>query len=91
MQNIGLVYKGPFDARPQDDVAIGFSRISINNDVNNTQIRQQDEEYNTEIYYGVHATNWLTIRPNVQYIRHVGAYKDGENAWVGGIKFQTAF
>jgi porin len=75
----------------QDQIVAGFSRISINNDVNDTQIRQQDEEYNTEIYYGVHATNWLTIRPNVQYIRHVGAYKDGENAWVGGIKFQTAF
>ncbi|MDR0237515.1 carbohydrate porin [Acinetobacter sp.] len=91
MQNIGLVYKGPFDARPQDDIAIGFSRISINSDVNDIQIRQQDEEYNTEVYYGVHATNWLTIRPNVQYIRHVGAYKNGENAWVGGIKLQTAF
>ncbi|KAF1024241.1 MAG: Porin B [Acinetobacter bereziniae] len=91
MQNIGLVYKGPFDVRPQDDIAIGFSRISINSDVNDIQIRQQDEEYNTEVYYGVHATNWLTIRPNVQYIRHVGAYKNGENAWVGGIKLQTAF
>lgn len=91
MQNIGLVYKGPFDARPQDDIAIGFSRISINSDVNDIQIRQQDEEYNTEVYYGVHATNWLTIRPNVQYIRHVGAYKNGENVWVGGIKLQTAF
>jgi len=91
MQNIGLVYKGPFDARPQDDIAIGFSRISINSDVNNIQIRQQEEEYNTEIYYGVHTTNWLTIRPNIQYIRHVGAYKGGENAWVGGVKLQTAF
>lgn len=91
MQNIGLVYKGPFDARPKDDIAIGFSRISINDDVNNIETRQQNEEYNTEIYYGVHATNWLTVRPNIQYIRHVGAYKDGENAWVGGIKLQTAF
>ncbi|WP_089606466.1 carbohydrate porin [Acinetobacter piscicola] len=91
MQNVGLVYKGAFDARPKDEIALGMARISINDDVNDTQTVQQDEEYNTEIYYGVHATNWLTIRPNIQYIHHVGAYKNGENAWVGGIKLQTAF
>lgn len=91
MQNIGLVYKGAFDARPKDEIALGVARISVNDDVNDTQIVQQDEEYNAEIYYGVHATNWLTIRPNIQYIHHVGAYKNGENAWVGGIKLQTAF
>ena len=91
MQNAGLVYKGAFDTRPKDEIAFGISRISINDDVNDIQTRQQDDEYNAEIYYGVHATNWLTIRPNVQYIRHVGAYKNGENAWVGGIKLQTAF
>lgn len=91
MQNAGLVYKGAFDTRPKDEIAFGISRISINDDVNDIQTRQQDNEYNAEIYYGVHATNWLTVRPNVQYIRHVGAYKNGENVWVGGIKLQTAF
>ncbi|MEG2267945.1 MAG: carbohydrate porin [Acinetobacter sp.] len=91
MQNVGLVYKGAFDARPKDEIALGVARISINDDVNDMQIVQQDEEYNAEIYYGVHATNWLTIRPNIQYVHHVGAYKNGENAWVGGIKLQTAF
>ena len=91
MQNVGLIYKGLLDARPKDEIAIGFSRISINDDLNDKQVHQQDEEFNTELYYGVHATNWLTIRPNIQYIHHVGAYNDGENVWVGGIKFQTAF
>jgi porin len=92
MQNIGLVYKGAFDTRPQDEIAIGLARININDDVNNSvKARLQSEEYDAEIYYGIHAANWLTIRPNIQYIRHVGAYKNGENAWVGGIKFQTAF
>jgi porin len=50
-----------------------------------------DEEYNTELYYGIHATNWLTIRPNIQYVHHVGALKDGDKTWVGGVKFQTIF
>ena len=99
MQNIGLVYKGLMDSRPQDEIAIGVARININDDVNAANITNnnvdarglQNEEYDAEIYYGIHATNWLTIRPNVQYVHHVGAYKNGENAWVGGIKFNTSF
>lgn len=87
MQNMGLVYKGAMDSRPKDEIAVGIARINMNDDLND----QRSEEIDAEIYYGLHATNWLTIRPNVQYIRHVGAYKSGENAWVGGIKFQTAF
>jgi porin len=87
MQNIGLIYTGVLDKRPQDEIALGFARIHLNDDLNTGQ----EEEYNTELYYGLHATNWLTIRPNLQYIRHVGADKNGENVWVGGIKFQTAF
>ena len=51
----------------------------------------QHEEYDAELYYGIHATNWLTLRPNIQYIRHVGGYKNGENVWVGGLKLQAAF
>ena len=87
MQNMGLVYKGAMDSRPKDEIAVGVARINMNDDLND----QRSEEIDAEIYYGLHANNWLTIRPNVQYIRHVGAYKNGENAWVGGIKFQTAF
>jgi porin len=87
MQNIGLVYKGAMDSRPKDEIAFGLARINLNDDLNDGR----SEEYDAEVYYGLHATNWLTIRPNIQYIRHVGAYKNGENAWVGGVKFQTAF
>ena len=87
MQNIGLVYKGAMDARPQDEIALGVARINMNNDV----LGNRSEEVDAEIYYGIHATNWLTIRPNLQYVHHVGAYKDGENVWVGGIKFNTSF
>ncbi len=25
----------------------------------------QDTEYNAELYYGVHVTDWLTVRPNL--------------------------
>lgn len=75
MQNVGLVYKGLLNQRPQDELALGVARIHINDDWSDIQAKEYDTEYNTELYYGIHATNWLTIRPNVQYVRHVGALK----------------
>lgn len=29
-QNIGAVYKGPFDARPKDDIGLGVARLKVN-------------------------------------------------------------
>ncbi|MHA3049693.1 carbohydrate porin [Acinetobacter sp. ANC 4641] len=84
MQNLAISYNGLFDARPQDEIAVGVGRI-------HKSAQGYNSEYDAELYYGIHATNWLTVRPNIQYVRHVGALKDGNNAWVGGIKFVTAF
>ena len=95
MQNIALSYKGFADARPQDEVAIGFSRIGLNDEPKS--VGNVEAEYSTEIYYGMHVNNWLTVRPNVQYISHIGgidlsdATQRVDHAWVGGIKLITAF
>ncbi|WP_269670545.1 carbohydrate porin [Stenotrophomonas sp. SY1] len=107
-QQIGLVYKGPFDARPQDDIGVGVARIHVNEDVRRRQALLnevngvsdyldplfqplQDTEYNAEVYYGVHVADWLTVRPNLQYVRHPGGVEQVENAFVAGIKLQTSF
>ncbi|EQL42642.1 hypothetical protein M770_35405 (plasmid) [Pseudomonas aeruginosa VRFPA03] len=88
-QQLGVVYKGPFDARPKDDIGLGIARIHVNDDVKKRQrlVNQvngiddydnplyqplQDTEYNAELYYGVHVTDWLTVRPNLQYIKQPG-------------------
>ena len=75
MQNIGLVYTGLSATRPKDALAVGVARISINDDIADQQAAlnqpRQNEEYDMEVYYGIHANDWLTIRPNIQYIRHV--------------------
>lgn len=107
-QNVGLVFKGPFDARPKDDIGVGVSRIHVNsdvrdrarllNEVNGTDnyddpnfLPIQTTEYNSEIYYGVHVNNWLTIRPNLQYVMHPGGTDHVDNALVAGIKLQSKF
>jgi porin len=51
----------------------------------------RSSEYNAEIYYGFHVTNWLTVRPNVQYIKRPGGVDDVDNALVAGLKVQSKF
>ncbi|KTB90666.1 porin [Pseudomonas syringae ICMP 11293] len=107
-QNVGAVYKGPFDARPKDDLGIGIARIHVNDDVSRRQrqinatnavddydnplyVPVQRSEYNIELNYGVHVTNWLTVRPNLQYVRHPGGVYEVDNAVVAGVKLQASF
>ncbi|MNP36572.1 Porin B precursor [compost metagenome] len=107
-QSLMFVYKGPFDARPKDDVGIGFSRIHVNEDVKKNAelvnaangVSDYDDplfsplrstEYNYEINYGFHVTNWLTVRPNLQYITHPGGVDEVDNALVAGLKIQSSF
>ncbi|MGY4490453.1 carbohydrate porin [Pseudomonas sp. TE3610] len=51
----------------------------------------QDTEYDAEIYYGFHVTNWLTVRPNLQYIKHPGGVNQVDDAIVAGLKVQSKF
>ncbi|WP_297840941.1 carbohydrate porin [Pseudomonas sp.] len=107
-QNLGFVYKGPFDSRPKDDIGIGVARIHVNNDVakreaqinssnavddydNPLYVPVQRTEYDVELNYGVHVTNWLTVRPNLQYVRHPGGVYEVADALVGGVKLQASF
>jgi porin len=107
-QQLGLVYKGPFDSRPKDDIGVGVARIHVNEDAqdrarlvndlngiddydNPSFLPVQQTEYNAEVYYGFHVTNWLTVRPNLQYIKHPGGVDQVDNALVAGLKIQSKF
>jgi porin len=107
-QNLMLVYKGPFNARPKDDVGIGIARIHVNEDAQKNRklingvngiddydnpafLPIQDTEYNAEINYGFHVTNWLTVRPNLQYVKHPGGVDQVDDAIVAGLKIQSVF
>lgn len=51
----------------------------------------QGNEYDAELYYGIHATRWLVIRPNVQYVQNPGGVSEVDDAWVLGVKVQSSF
>lgn len=51
----------------------------------------QEAEYNAELNYGIHVTDWLTVRPNLQFVRHPDGVKEVDDAWAGGLKVQATF
>lgn len=86
-ETLAVVYKGLFDQRPQDEIGIGISRIGVDSKLN----PDLDHEINAELYYSVQATPWLKVRPNLQYVDHIGADKNQGDAWVAGVKFNLNF
>lgn len=51
----------------------------------------QGNEYDAELYYGIHAAKWLVVRPNIQYVRDPGGVSEVDDAWVLGVKMQSSF
>jgi len=52
---------------------------------------EQRTEYNYELNYGFQLTQWLNVRPNLQYIVHPGGVNEVQNAFVAGLQVQSVF
>jgi porin len=105
-QAIALTWKGPFDARPEDEIGIGAARIHVNSSFTRMLNRenswssamgsattlpiQHGSEYDYEIYYNFQATRWLQLRPNLQYVSSPGA-ENVKDAFIGGISANINF
>ncbi|WP_251977229.1 carbohydrate porin [Salinicola avicenniae] len=102
--SVGATYKGPFDARPQDDMGIGLAYLHVNDDVNDyidytnammagsaTPLPRQGHEYDAELYYSFQLTGYLSLRPNLQYVANPSAVDSVENAWLFGTTLKANF
>ena len=99
-----LIALGPFAARPHDSIAIGYVRDFVNRNLITRQkaVLEAEGVLNpnlalgeniVELAYGLQATPWLAIHPNVQYIGNPGAFtfKHIPNAWVFGVHVGLIF
>ena len=106
-QKVALTYKGPFDARPKDTLGLGIARIHASsrflrnaktaNDQSGLSyddsgyVPEQHTEYAAELNYGIQATQWLNIMPNVQFIKNPDGVRQVDNALVLGLQVQSQF
>ncbi|GLR66147.1 porin B [Acidocella aquatica] len=98
----GVVAQGPFEARPHDFIALGYVRAGLNNrTINAKELASggklsglSNGEGVVELGYGLQATPWLLIHPNVQYITDPGTFsynKHLKNAWAIGLQTKIVF
>ncbi|WP_416424606.1 carbohydrate porin [Pseudomonas sp. App30] len=106
-QKLALVFKGPFDARPNDTLGLGVARLHASEQfLRNAKaanlasgasyadadfVPLQHTEYDVELNYGVQVTPWLNVRPNLQYVVNPGGVRQVQNAVVAGLQVQSTF
>jgi porin len=89
---IGLTYTGALGFRPHDEIALAVGsnhinqRAALSDQLASGAVERAHTEYAAELYYGLHATRWLIVRPNLQYIVHPGGYAHADDVVVTGIK-----
>jgi porin len=92
----GVLYKGPFQFRPADELGFAIGRTHVNSRIadvetqldaaNPGSVGIQSSEYVAEFFYGVHVTRWLDLRPNVQYVAQPGGIARNTNDVIVGLR-----
>jgi porin len=89
---LGVFWKPPIKSLPDDVLAFAVGRTNVNSrftrgeELDPTHPEPQSAEYAAEVYYSVHPTHWLEMRPNVQYIHHPGGRSNANDIGVLGLK-----
>ncbi|HKS15626.1 MAG TPA: carbohydrate porin [Pseudomonas sp.] len=106
-QKVALLYKGLFDIRPADTIGFGAARIHgssrflRNAKTANEQsgatfedagyVPEQHTMYVAELNYRAQVTGWLSVLPNLQYLKNPDGQREVDNTWVAGLQVQTQF
>lgn len=84
----GLVYRGPFEARPNDAASIGVAYGKYSSDLAKSEanLRQLPQHGETvlELNYWIQVNQWFYVMPDFQYIIHPKGTEKYNNAWVIG-------
>jgi porin len=92
----GVFYKGPFAARPTDELGFAIGRTHVNsriadvetqlNDANPGSVGVQGSEYVGEFFYAFHINRWLDLRPNIQYVAQPGGIARNTDDVIVGLR-----
>lgn len=91
----GLLWRGPFEARPQDKLTLGIA-VEHNSHKWRAGKRAAGEadpavEAAYEISYRAVVNDWFSVQPDVQWVRSHGKQSPNNNALLLGIRFDFAF
>ena len=92
----GLLYTGPFASRPADLLGFAVGETHVNSRIADEERLQnflgvqpvavQTSEWVSEVFYNVHVSHWLDLRPNVQYVLHPGGTAANAGDLIVGVR-----
>jgi porin len=98
---LGLHYKDPFGTGGGETAGAAFGVNHVSKAVAERQHlhalltggapSMADKEYVVELFYGWKPRPFLTLRPNLQFIRHPGGIETARNVTVVGLKTTIEF
>ena len=84
--SVSVAYHG-LGPRKDDTIGVGFGGFSVNQQVNGTPGRGQ--EWFVEVFYKWRMTRFMSLQPDLQYIRSPGG--DGRDALLVGTRLKFKF
>ncbi len=81
----GLVYKGLFPSRDQDTTSFGLAYGQFSDQLAGTY------EMAFELNHEFEVTSWLSLQPDVQYIRRPGGTGNIPDAWILGFELELKY
>lgn len=91
----GLVYTGPSEARPENQIGVAFSRAQFGAPYRAAMAaagtQSTRSELNIELSYRFVLTPWLSIQPDLQYIINPGGDSGLRDALVFGLRTQIGY
>lgn len=82
-QQVALWYKGPFAARPQDQIGIGAGRYVFNDSL--AEYAGRNDEIDLELNYVLNWSAAISLRPNLQYVYQPKGNSSTDDAWIAGL------
>ncbi|MCX6937887.1 MAG: carbohydrate porin [Verrucomicrobia bacterium] len=77
---------GLLPSRPADVTALGFVYAEMS-----AKLAGQDFEQVTELSHSIALGDHLTVQPDLQYIRHVGAVSTASDAWLFSLRLSATY
>jgi porin len=95
MWNFGLRLRGPLASRPDDSVAVGWTRGRLAPKWRAVQAAAGTDtahaEDAVELTWRAALTPWLALQPNLQHVRRPGGAAAARNATLVGARIEIAF
>ena len=90
----GLQLEGVIGHRSHDTIGLAYGKAIIGEDwktANPENLADFGNEHHLELYYSMRINRFLSLSPNLQWVKHPNGDKDHNSHWAGALRMQLSF